>query len=184
MKRMINTLYIWLLALDFKLKNKLFGFENANIFLSRIDKRAVQRILRENGAMIGENADIEAGITFHNCKNQYHNLVVGNNCHIGKNAFIDLSEKIIVGDNATISMESKIITHLDLGKSALGAKYKLEKKPVTIGTHCYLGINAIILMGVELGKGCLVAAGSVVTQSFPANSLIAGVPAKLQKNLN
>jgi acetyltransferase-like isoleucine patch superfamily enzyme len=181
---MINSLYIWFLVLVFKLKRILLGFENANIFLSRIDKRAVLKILINNGASIGKNADIESGITFHNCKNQYRNLIVGNNCHIGKNAFIDLSEKVFIRDNVTISMESKIITHLDLGKSSLGEKYKLGKKPVLIGAHCYLGINSIILMGIELGNNCLVAAGSVVTKSFPQKSLIAGVPAKLQKTLN
>jgi acetyltransferase-like isoleucine patch superfamily enzyme len=143
----------------------------------------VQGILTANGAVIGKNSDIESGITFHNCKDRYRNLAVGNDCHIGKNAFIDLAEKVHIGDNATISMESKIVSHLDMGKSSLGARYRLEKKPVTIGAHCYLGINSIILMGVELGEGCLVAAGSVVTKSFPANSLIVGVPGKLLKTI-
>ena len=52
-------------------------------------------------------------------------------------------------------------------------------QPVRIGRKCWLGKNAIILPGVELGDGCIVGAGAVVTKSFPAGSVVAGVPARL-----
>lgn len=57
------------------------------------------------------------------------------------------------------------------------------QKDVTINDNCYLGTNSTILMGVELGENCIVAAGSVVTGSFSPNSLIGGVPAKLIKKI-
>ena len=50
---------------------------------------------------------------------------------------------------------------------------------VKIGSKCWVGAKAIILKDVELGDGCVVAAGAVVTKSFPAYSVVAGVPAKL-----
>ena len=87
------NIYIKYLILIFKLKQRVLGFENANIFLSRIDKRAIIPILRINGATIEKNCDIESGLIFHNSYN-YSNLTIGNNCHIGKNCFIDLSSKI------------------------------------------------------------------------------------------
>jgi acetyltransferase-like isoleucine patch superfamily enzyme len=52
-------------------------------------------------------------------------------------------------------------------------------KPVTIGDDCWIGVNAVILPGVTLGKGCVVAAGAVVTGSFAEYSVIGGVPARL-----
>jgi acetyltransferase-like isoleucine patch superfamily enzyme len=50
---------------------------------------------------------------------------------------------------------------------------------VKIGSHCWIGAKAIILKDVALGDYCIVAAGAVVTKSFPAGSVVAGVPAQL-----
>jgi acetyltransferase-like isoleucine patch superfamily enzyme len=51
--------------------------------------------------------------------------------------------------------------------------------PVLIGEDCWIGTNAIILKGAELGEGSVVAAGAVVTSKFPSRSLVAGVPARV-----
>lgn len=48
-----------------------------------------------------------------------------------------------------------------------------------IGARCWLGQNVCIMPNVTLGEGCIVGANSVVTHSFPANSVVAGCPAKL-----
>lgn len=59
-----------------------------------------------------------------------------------------------------------------------------EGKSVTIGTHCWIGMNAVILPGVILGNNTVVAAGAVVTKSFEEGGVvIAGVPAKIVKNI-
>jgi lipopolysaccharide O-acetyltransferase len=50
--------------------------------------------------------------------------------------------------------------------------------PVRIDDDCWLGEGAIVLKGVQLGRGCIVAAGAVVTRSFPPWTLVAGVPAR------
>jgi acetyltransferase-like isoleucine patch superfamily enzyme len=55
--------------------------------------------------------------------------------------------------------------------------------PIVIGRHCWIGSNAVILPGVTLGNNVIVAAGAVVTESFPSNCMIAGVPARQIRNL-
>jgi acetyltransferase-like isoleucine patch superfamily enzyme len=57
----------------------------------------------------------------------------------------------------------------------------MDAGTVVIGDGCWIGANAIILKNVTLGDRCIVGAGAVVTRSFPAGSVIAGVPARLLK---
>jgi acetyltransferase-like isoleucine patch superfamily enzyme len=56
-------------------------------------------------------------------------------------------------------------------------------RPVRIGDGCWLGERAIVLPGVELGPRCVVGAGAVVTRSFPAGSVIAGVPGRILRTI-
>ena len=58
-----------------------------------------------------------------------------------------------------------------------------QVKAITIGNNVWIGANSIILKGVNLGDNVVVGTGSVVTKSFPNNSVIAGVPAKLIKTI-
>jgi len=50
---------------------------------------------------------------------------------------------------------------------------------VRIGNRCWIGAKVVILKDVELGDGCVVAAGAVVTKSFGASQVIGGVPARV-----
>ena len=56
--------------------------------------------------------------------------------------------------------------------------FLMQAGRVRIGNRCWIGAKAVILKDVELGDGCVVGAGAVVTKSFPAGSVIAGVPAR------
>lgn len=74
------------------------------------------------------------------------------------------------------------------GVKIVSANHSLENfahwdaaPPLRIGKRCWLGANAVVLPGVELGDGVIVAAGSVVTKSFPANVIVGGVPARVLK---
>jgi acetyltransferase-like isoleucine patch superfamily enzyme len=161
----------------FSLRKKLYGFEYANIYASRVDKQSLKMILIKNGAKIGSNCDIESGQTFHNCQN-YNKLIIGDNCHIGKNCFFDLMETIQIKDNVTVSMECKFLTHMDLGASELKGKYPTDQQPIRIQSNSYIGAAAVILMGCQVGEHSMVAAGSLVHKNIPANQVFGGVPAR------
>lgn len=182
MRKFFYKLYRKLIMAEVMLRSFFFGFENVNNRLQTVEKGLIQPILKKFGAEIGSNCDIESPITI-NAKGNYKNLKIRNNVYIGKKCLVDLKGEVTIQDNVVISMGSTIISHMDLGlNNQLNIKYPQTHYKTIIGKNCYLGANSIVL-GVELGENIVVAAGSVVTKSFPSNSLVGGVPAKLIRKI-
>jgi maltose O-acetyltransferase len=92
-----------------------------------------------------------------------------------------------VGDNTLIAAHT-VITSQTHASDALkyGRHYKdtLELSAVIIGANVWIGSNVTVLPGVQIGDNAIIAAGAVVTKSVPANSLVAGVPAKHVRSLD
>ena len=110
------------------------------------------------------------------------NVTIEDFCHIG------CVEKISIGSGTMIASRVYIsdhnhgrITSKDLEYAP--AKRPLFSKPVSIGKNVWLGEGCCILPGVSLGNNVIVGANAVVTHSFSDNSVIAGVPARLIKQL-
>lgn len=55
--------------------------------------------------------------------------------------------------------------------------------PISIGNNCWIVSNVSIMPGVTIGNGCIIGVGAVVTKNMPDNSLIAGIPAKIIKQI-
>ena len=91
---------------------------------------------------------------------------------------IDCFDSITIGNDVKIS-EGVVIRDSD-SHSILREGYQPEA-PIMIEDHVWIGLHAVILKGVTIGEGCIVAAGSVVTRDCPAHSLVAGVPARVIK---
>ncbi|MDO9461639.1 MAG: acyltransferase, partial [Alphaproteobacteria bacterium] len=106
----------------------------------------------------------------------FRNLRNGENCHIGRQVFLDLANSIDIGDRVTISMRTTILTHTDIGDSRCGLP-RVDAK-VTIGDDVYIGAGAMLLPGVNLGPGSIVAAGAVVTRDVAPGVVVAGSPAR------
>jgi len=111
-------------------------------------------------------------------------LTMGDNSNIGPYNYIGCSGKITIGNNVmlaprvSIYAENHVFDHPEI----LIRDQGVEKKEVIIEDDCWLAANSIILAGVTIGQGSIVAAGSVVTENVPAYSLVAGVPAKFIKS--
>lgn len=87
---------------------------------------------------------------------------------IGKNVLIGVNTSIIDTDFHPVDAVQRRIPHTH-GKTS----------PITIGDDVFIGMNSIILKGVTIGKGAVIAANSVVTKSIPANTMVGGNPAKV-----
>lgn len=101
---------------------------------------------------------------------------------LGKNCYIDGRNGIIFGKNVWIAPYSKIIS---MNHDVNDYNEYTKAKPIKIGDNCWLGASAIILPEVELGNHTIVAAGAIVTKSFPeGNQVLGGNPAKVIKKLS
>ncbi len=118
--------------------------------------------------------------------NLYQNptLIIGNNTTLNYRNVISVEQKVQIGNNCLIAEEVKIFDNnshgLDFRNRLLT---KEEAKPIIISDHVWIGMNSIILKGVTIGKGAVIAAGSVVTKDVPSMALVAGNPAKVIKKI-
>ena len=110
------------------------------------------------------------------------NLTIGTNSFIGhKSLIMGGISRVDVGENCDISSNVSFITgtHI-IGNENRRAGFGFSKN-ILIGDGVWIGYGATILGGVEIGKGTVVAAGSLVNKSFPPNVIVGGVPAKIIK---
>lgn len=110
---------------------------------------------------------------------------VGSNCHIfePKSVNIDLYRPYLLelGNNVVLCAKSTILTH-DYSHCVVCEKYGRnigDAKPVKIGNNVFGGIDAMILMGTEIGNNVIIGAKSVVFGKIPDNCVVAGNPAKI-----
>lgn len=94
-------------------------------------------------------------------------ISIGKDCLFAKNVTVLSSTHQIYGDGTIRENDAA---------SRLDPNYKLHKK-ITIGDDCWLGMNSVVLPGVNLGRGVVVGANAVVTKNMPEYSVVAGVPA-------
>lgn len=111
------------------------------------------------------------------------NIIFGKNVFVNINSYFMDGAKITVGDNVFIGPSCGFYTAnhpLDYKSRNRGLEKAL---PITIGNNVWLGANVSVMPGVTIGEGCVIAAGSVVTHDIKPHSLVAGVPARIIKEI-
>jgi 2,3,4,5-tetrahydropyridine-2-carboxylate N-succinyltransferase/tetrahydrodipicolinate N-acetyltransferase len=121
-------------------------------------------ILRE-GAEIGEGAVVMMG------------AVINIGAIVGAGTMIDMGA--ILGGRATVGKNC----HIGAGAVLAGVIEPPSAKPVVVEDDVLVGANAVLLEGVRVGKGAVVAAGAVVIEDVPAETVVAGVPARAVKSV-
>ena len=76
------------------------------------------------------------------------------------------------------------ISHIGAGAVLAGVIEPASAEPVRVGDNVLIGANAVVIEGVQIGSGSVVAAGAIVTQDVPKNVVVAGVPARVIKTID
>ena len=153
-------------------------------------------IFAENGRIeIGKGSCIRGSLIIDRPNGQ---IVVGEKCYIGTGTKIWASENIKIGNHVLIAHNCNIFdndTHptdyLERREDAENIIFMAKREhfpslktgQITIKDDAWIGCNSIVLKGVTVGEGAIVAAGSVVTQDVMPWTVVAGNPAKVVKNI-
>ncbi|MDI9310781.1 MAG: acyltransferase [Limnohabitans sp.] len=143
--------------------------------------------LGRNGVAFGNNVSIGAysRIIVSTSLNEIgDSIVFGNNVGIGEFAYLGGAGGLTIGDDCIVGqyLSCHPENHNCNDLTQLIRHQGVSRKGILIGANCWIGSKVTILDGVNIGAGCVIAAGSVVTKSFPENSIIGGVPAKFLKS--
>lgn len=104
------------------------------------------------------------------------NLIVGDECVIADGTHIALHAQVILHNNVVINDECVVLTG---SHSVNSADWHLVTGPITIGDYAWIAVRAIVLPGVTIGRGAVVAAGAVVTKDVLPFQVVAGNPARV-----
>ncbi len=102
-------------------------------------------------------------------------ITIGESSTINKYVDIDGRGGLYIGNNASISAYVKILT---ASHDPNSPNFQQITKPIKIEDYVWIGTGAIILPGVTLCQGCIVAAGSIVTKNVECYTIVAGNPAR------
>lgn len=125
------------------------------------------------------------------CSMNFSNISIGNHVFINeKCTFYTKKAQIIIGDYVMFGPSVTIITgnhRVDISDKPMyliteNEKREIDDQDVIIEGDNWIGANAIILKGVRIGYGAVIAAGAVVTTSVPKYTIVAGVPARVIKD--
>lgn len=130
------------------------------------------------------NARIEPGAIIRD------QVEIGDNVVIMMNASVNIG--VVIGAGTMIDMNVVLGGRAEIGKNChIGAGTVLagvveppSAKPVVVEDDVVIGANAVILEGVTVGKGAVVAAGAIVTEDVPPNTVVAGMPARVIKEID
>ncbi|MBI5357123.1 acyltransferase [Candidatus Collierbacteria bacterium] len=128
-------------------------------------------IYRFAGVKIGNGSTIHTGCRFY----QPENISIGVDTSVGDRCFLDGRAKLSIGSHTSIASQVLIYnSEHNINDEFFGA----IEQAVAIGDYVFIGPRAVILPGVHIGDGVVIAAGAVVSKDIPGGEIAGGVPAK------
>lgn len=145
-----------------------------NIFVGKLPSRLARKLyLKWYLAAHGTRSNVQLGCRFLNGRK----VSIGDRNVINFGCLFDGRKyQIVTGNNVSIGPEATILT---LGHDPQSATFEDRGGDVIIGDRVWIGYRALIMPGVTVGTGAVVAAGAVVTKDVAEYTIVAGVPAKV-----
>ena len=141
-------------------------------------------VMRAGGVSIGRGTVLGGVLDIRGGVGAAKRVRIGEMCWINASCTLDASAQVVIGDFVALGQEVMVLTNTHQIGPPDNRAGTSNDLPVTIGNGSWLGARSVVLPGVDIGSGVIVAAGSVVTKSVPANSLVGGVPARLIRMLD
>ncbi|MGD0765944.1 MAG: acyltransferase [Dehalococcoidia bacterium] len=162
-----------------------WAFLLANALLAPIPKEAGGRlrplVYRMIGIRIGRGTCIGKGWHIEGMGRPYGRLTIGEHCYI-RGVRFELNAPIRIGNRVVVSDGVLITTDRHEVGSPQQRMGHIRSRPVTIGDGAWVQRQAMVL-GVDVGAGAIVGSGAVVTKDVPPNTFVAGVPARIVREL-
>lgn len=136
------------------------------------------KIINNGGTLVVENCQLYTGVRIEIGKNG--SLRIGNGTYVNRNSLLVCESEINIGADCKISWDVII---MDSDMHPINSKTIIHK-PVNIEDDVWIGCRCIILKGVTIGKGAIIAAGSIVTKNVPPHTIYGGNPAKFLAKVN
>ena len=139
---------------------------------------------RAAGATIGKHSLIQGTVRITGGDSPCRFLSIGRQTILSGHLHLDLAAPLTIGSLVRIGHDVSLLTvSHEIGAPWLRSG-RSTSNPITIGDGVWIASRVTVLPGVSIGNGAVVAAGSIVTRDVPPNTLVAGVPARVVRELD
>ncbi len=141
-------------------------------FLDHVPSHAIRKTMQKTAGMkIGSGSSVHRGLTVYDPSG----IQIGEDTVVGERATLDGRGSLTIGNHVALASEVMIYNSQH---DVQDEQFKPETKPVTIEDYVFIGPRAIVLPGVTIGRGAIVAAGAVVTKNVSPHTIVGGIPAR------
>lgn len=146
--------------------------------IAKLVQRAAARVLLSRFRQMGERVRLRPPVIVYDPEN----ISLGNFVDIGENVVLRGGGGIVIGSRVLIAAGAAITS---VGHPVQPPRWgRTVAKPIVIGNEVWIGTNAVVLPGVTIGDGAVIAAGAVVTRDVPPYTVVAGVPARVIRQID
>lgn len=152
---------------------------NSNGYIVVTGGWPMPKVIHKGGKLLAGNCQFYSGVRLE--IGPKATLSIGNGSYLNRNTLIVCEDRVEIGENCKIAWDVII---MDSDLHPIDDTTPIVNKPVRIGDGVWIGCRCIILKGVTIGHGAVIAAGSVVTKNIPPRTVYGGSPAKLIAELD